>query len=196
MTCSMDDCEQPTRARGLCQLHYNRWCRTKSPALPALPTAEERFWAKVDRRSDDECWPWTGGVAANGYGRFTLNGDTGYAHRHSLMLAGVDPTGMFVCHHCDNPTCVNPAHLFLGTPADNGADMVRKGRSSHGEQHPCAKLTEDTVVQVRRLRLQGLGVQRITERTGLSRSLVFSALRSWKHVPAEDDLPKPCEDGS
>lgn len=101
---------------------YVAECNPHSAAL-------DRFMGKVDASGD--CWVWTGSVAPNGYGRFFLDGKVVYAHRAAYELThGTIPDGLYVCHHCDNPRCVQPDHLFLGTPSDNALDKVQKGRAN------------------------------------------------------------------
>lgn len=131
----------------------------------------DRFWSKVDRSAGaDACWLWTASTNRKGYGRFRFDGETRLAHRVSFIIAtGGDPGSLLVCHHCDNPPCVNPAHLFLGTVADNSADMVAKGRSPRqcGERSGMAKLTADDVRAMRRMRSQGFPLTTIGETYGV-----------------------------
>lgn len=94
-----------------------------------------RFWEKVDQGEADECWPWTASTDRYGYGQFHVDGRSLRAHRVSYELAnGAIPEGRLVMHTCDNPPCVNPAHLVLGTAAENMQDKVRKGRQSNGRE--------------------------------------------------------------
>lgn len=110
----------------------------------------ERFWRRVDVREPDDCWEWTGSKSSNGYGGIKVSGQDQYAHRVSWMLFhGSIPKGIHVLHRCDNPGCVNPNHLFLGTPADNAADRDAKGRQAKGERMGTAKLTPDKVLAIR-----------------------------------------------
>ena len=89
----------------------------------------DRFWAKVEILGPTECWLWQGATWNDGYGAFWFEGQNRRAHRMSFILDGREaPDGLLACHHCDNSLCVNPGHIFFGSPAQNTADMIRKGR--------------------------------------------------------------------
>ena len=148
-----------------------------------------RFWAKVARNAPDRCWPWKAQRSTTGYGRFKLKGRPLLAHRMAWEIAhGPVPAGLCVCHTCDVRHCVNPAHLWLGTAADNNADMKAKGRgrgplseNRRGERNPNVKLTTADVIAIREVD----GLHRdIARRYGVSRALV-SMIRSrelWGHL--------------
>lgn len=107
--------------------------------LLSLPEFTELFWSRVDQSGGpDACWTWTRRRDKNGYGIVSWKLKARRAHRMALQLSGVDiPNGMLVCHRCDNPPCCNPAHLFLGTAADNTRDMMSKGRNGDSRpKHP------------------------------------------------------------
>jgi hypothetical protein len=97
---------------------------------------EDLLWPRVDRqRAPTDCWPWTGYTNTRGYGVIRINRRTVLAHRIAYQVErGPIPDGLFVCHHCDNPPCCNPAHLFLGTQTENMRDMISKGRGNKSKQ--------------------------------------------------------------
>jgi len=120
-------------------------------------TYQDKFWSRVSK-TPGGCWEYTGGCDGDGYGVIVINGKQCRTHRLSMILAGHDiPAGYFVCHHCDNPPCCNPEHLFIGTLQDNNRDMHNKGRHAQGEKVHLAKLTND---QARAIRAEArLGVR-------------------------------------
>lgn len=139
----------------------------------------DSFWLHVQK--DDGCWAWTASHDVDGYGQFK----SGRAHRFSYELHhGAIPEGLLVCHHCDNPGCVNPAHLFLGTNADNNHDRDQKQRQCRGEDQHTAKLTERDVRTARALCTLGARLSEIALRFGVSRRTVARVAtgESWKHV--------------
>jgi len=151
----------------------------------------ERFWSKVDRRGDDECWAWMANKNNKGYGMISP-GDGGskrLAHRMSWQLAnGTIPVGLCVLHKCDNPPCVNPSHLFLGTYQDNAIDKVAKGRAVYnpaiGERHPQAVYTEAEVVELRRRLAAGERVRVLAREIGRPASGIRRIREgtSWAHL--------------
>jgi hypothetical protein len=136
-------------------------------------TAAERFWVKADRSGGpDACWAWTRHQSkSRGYGRFRLDGKSEEAHRVAWRLTyGPIPDGLCVLHRCDNRPCVNPKHLFLGTIADNQADMVAKGRSPRGERQGRSKLTAEQVHAIRRALADGVTQKELARQYGCSPS--------------------------
>ena len=149
-----------------------------------------RFWPKIDNQSPFlGCWTWTSCTNPAGYGVFRYHGAARLAHRVAwVFFRGPIQNGLCVLHQCDNPRCVNPAHLFLGTQADNVRDMDKKARRVSrplfGDAHPRARLTSAAVVRIRSLYETGLGQKEIGSRLGVSQSTVSRVLRGagWNHV--------------
>lgn len=110
----------------------------------------KRFWNKVQIADDSSCWPWTATKIRKGYGRFNLKGENLLAHRVAWELSkGKIPSGLHVLHRCDNPSCCNPTHLFLGTNNDNVKDKINKGRLRQGVDLPYSKLTAEEIIAIR-----------------------------------------------
>lgn len=155
----------------------------------------DKFWKKVEVRSIEECWNWKGEIRAR-YGYFKPSNEKGYrAHRFAWMATfGKIPPNIFVCHACDNPICVNPNHLWLGTAKDNAQDMIQKGRASKirafGEKSGKSVLTEEKVKQILDMHRTGKYSHRQLARImSVSKSAIQSVLynRTWKHIPRVKD---------
>lgn len=144
----------------------------------------ERFKAKT-KLGDGGCIEWTAYTDRKmGYGMFWLDGTMHLSHRVAYMFAhGSIPKGLHVCHSCDNPKCVNPEHLWVGTNQDNVNDKCRKNRAARliGENHPSAKLKEDDVLMIRSSKLNGAEIAR---RMGIDRSTVNYIRKGklWGHL--------------
>lgn len=147
----------------------------------------QRFWSKV--RKGDGCWEWLAGKKIGGYGQFYTAAKPRAlsAHRASWVIAhGPIPKGLVVCHACDNPGCVRPDHLFLGTPRANATDAVMKRRHAYGGRNGGAKLSEADVLEIRRLYAAGEKVVGLARRFGVSRDAISRAAHSsayWRNVP-------------
>ena len=165
-----------------------------------MKSIAERFWSKVDKSGD--CWIWTASKRNRNYGQFWFSGKMEYAHRVSWVIHngeipdGEGYHGMCVCHKCDNPSCVRPAHLFLGTNADNIADMFSKGRAVRrsGESHPTAKLNETSVKMIRKYYASGACSQRWLARVyGVANSLICGIVNR-KYWSRNLEQPKDYEE--
>lgn len=162
-----------------------------------------RFWSKVATSGADECWPWKANSTHRfGYGMFWLGGNNVGAHRVAWMVTHGDiPSGLAVCHRCDNPKCCNPAHMFLGTHAENNRDMRAKGRFTpatgerhgsatkplsvpRGRSHWGAKLDNDRVREIRQLAASGRTHKCIGQMFGVCQSTVtlVAQRKAWAHV--------------
>lgn len=152
------------------------------------------FWSRVDRGiGPDACWEWIGQIGSNGYGKMRWKGRSDLAHRISYSIAHPGEEMNFICHKCDNRKCVNPDHLFNGTPADNMHDMRDKGRAARGERHAQSRLTESDVIAIRRRYIwksRQHGIVAIAKDYGVSFFAIHQVLRrrTWAHV-TDDEMP-------
>jgi len=188
--CKADNCNRQVNSRGLCKKHYVRWQRGKNINEPTAYdlTLEQRFWQKV--RKTDGCWNWTGRRQHNTwYGQLDVDGSPYGTHRLSWEIHnGPIPEGMSVLHECDNPACVNPNHLFLGTQMDNMIDMWSKNRGGtydkKGENHPMAKLHDGDVMVIRDLVDLGMKQSDVADFLDVSKSLVYQIVHRicWIHI--------------
>lgn len=148
-------------------------------------STEERFWSKVDKSGD--CWLWTSPKNKQGYGVFSRNGTMTLAHRVADELSnGPIPDGMFVCHRCDVPACVNPEHLFHGSHADNMADRNAKGRQARprGELSGTSVLNDQTASLGLWMATLGVPQRAIAYVLNVSQTSISSLVRgrTWKHL--------------
>lgn len=151
----------------------------------------ERFKEKVLFRDEKQCWEWTANKNNKGYGMFRPGGTANkiLAHRFSYEInVGPVPKGKVVCHKCDNPSCVNPNHLFVGTMKENLHDMIRKGRSYHppmsGTKNGNAILKEKDISEIRALHKNSVPIRIIAAEFKVKPCTIYDVLRgrSWNHI--------------
>ena len=151
---------------------------------------EVRFWSKVDKNGEvmpgmkSRCWVWTHYTNPKGYGTCYMGAGAMKAHRVAYSLHYKVPVdGLIVRHRCDNPSCVRPSHLSVGSHQDNVDDRTRRGRQrcAHGETHPLSKLT---AADVRRIRASTGGCREVAKQYGVAFSLIhrIRTRQSWNHV--------------
>ena len=150
----------------------------------------EKFWAKVDKKSDDECWNWTASMDRHGYGQIGVNYKNYRTHRIAWVIhSGEIPEGLCVCHKCDNPACVNPAHLFLGTLKDNAVDRSKKCRGvspdNTGERNGRHKITEKDVIAIRLKYAPYIySACKLAKEYGVTTTTIYRIVKykTWKHI--------------
>lgn len=166
--------------------------------MPKIPVIERFFKRFTISKNENECWLWTGGKDRDGYGQINSSREKGVArkclraHRISYEhFIGEIPKGYFVCHTCDNPSCVNPKHLWAGSVNDNNKDAIKKGRDKSyasnplkGEANSQAKLTANKVREIRKLKKEGVTTLEISKIFNIHVAHVNAVCRkaTWKHI--------------
>ena len=193
MICKLEGCERETyRNFQYCRKHQRRldvhgdfdthhWKGPRSDPDPIkryLPAFKKKY--VIDKKTG--CWNWIGSRFPNGYGQSTY---AQYAHRASwLLFKGEIPKNKYVLHKCDNPSCVNPDHLFLGDQFDNMRDCSTKGRSARGSKNGQSKITEEKAIEIRSYYDQGCRIKDIAAFMKLPAGLVGKVANrlNWRHV--------------
>lgn len=200
MKCYLEDCNRDSEKVGLCHSHYQRFSRNgkdfdKSPIKEM--TILGRFKHKMGIKNQNSCIEYMGEKSSDGYGKFyTSKKIYTMAHRMAYELfIGNIPKGMLVCHKCDNPSCINPEHLWLGTHHDNMQDMADKGRhpnkkgiplsiDNKGSKHVLAKLNEDSVKNIKIKLANGIKGSVLAREYNVVDQTIYEIKngRNWKHV--------------
>lgn len=191
LQCKVAGCQSSPESSNhmMCSKHWQRFKKHGTTSnkvlvnLRSLPI-KERLMRGIKKNKISGCWEWQKGLFSNGYGQISINGHGVGVHRISYSeFIGEIPKELQVLHECDNPICINPDHLFLGTQQDNMTDMVGKGRSAVATNKH-AKLTKATVLFLRRQFKNGKSLQKFPEIYGVTLATIMNAVtgRTWKHV--------------
>jgi len=170
----------------------------ESDVLKWSQEQEERFWAKIRKGGEDECWEWEGYRGQDGYGQYWVGYRNFRAHRIAWLLTyreSISP-GLCVMHVCDNPPCCNPSHLKLGTIAENNLDRALKGRSAQGESHGNVHLKRGEVLQIREMHFSGLTIPKLANGFGVGRNTIHDIVtgRTWASVGGPTVKRRPREE--
>lgn len=183
--CGVEGCTNAYYAKGFCEKHWQRQYAGQDVFGKSIydETPQERFAKKYEITANG-CWEWRFPRADGRANTFYFEGRPQSAYKVAYkMHKGPIPDGLLVCHHCDNGRCVNPDHLFLGTHADNYADMAKKGRANtaRGEQKARTKLTEEIVREIKASALNG---NQLAKQFGVNRRTVYDILdgKTWRHI--------------
>lgn len=190
MKCSIKNCEGISRRKSYCDKHYERWRVHGNPNLikdrkPTLDIYRKRFKSKMFFYKTNDCITWKGSIRKSGYGAFNYFGKTIGAHRAAyLLFVGEIGNGLMVCHRCDNRSCVNINHLFLGSHQDNMNDMKEKKRHSYGVKNIKNKLNESQIREIKRKLKMNEGAFKISKEFNVSCALICDIKKNklWKHI--------------
>ena len=198
--CSIEGCDRKHFGRDLCSMHYIRVRRHGDPnyvdprGVKFDPTDPEAILLAKRQITATGCWEWTGDRTTSGYGQVRPAGKRIMVTRlaHETWIGPI-PEGQWILHHCDNPPCYNPAHIYAGTPKQNAADMVRRGRARGGSLPPerriagqrwSARLTPDAVLEIRRRRAAGATKLSLAREFGVTPPSITKIVNwvTWRHV--------------
>ena len=183
-------CAEPVYCRGWCNKHYRGWKKYGDPEGGRYrfhgSTLEDAFrWHMPGDPPENACWEWTGSCRQSGYGQIGVGSKTPGAHRVAYeIFVGPVPDGLLVRHTCDNPPCVNPRHLLVGTHQDNSDDKVARARQVRGQDIPWTRLTDADVIAIRTRHAQGETQSSLARVFAVSQSRISEITRqeSWKHI--------------
>lgn len=199
--CLVSGCNNKYRSIGLCSTHWkinkkygspNPKCFCGQPVQTFAGNVgaqtlcqwhffEKRYWDNVDKKSNDECWEWKAARNKFGYGVIYYDGKNRYAHRLALQLSNIYlEKDDVVCHSCDNPSCSNPNHLFIGKQSDNIKDMIEKRRNQFGENTYNAKLSNDDIIEIRKLYFNGITQNNIAKMFSINQGHVSDIINMKK----------------
>jgi hypothetical protein len=191
--CTVNTCEKPIIARGLCTTHYKRWSRNGHLGVNCYKgETDVKSFLMSKCVKNGACWEWSGSLDGNGYGlSMSALPNERLVHRISWIVFNGKKIpksdsyhGVCVLHKCDNPSCFNPDHLFLGTHKDNMADRDKKGRHMHGESHYEAKLNDNIVMDIKHKLRDGVSGTILADEYNVTQGTISHIKngRIWKHI--------------